>query len=203
MRISLLMGFVFCTVLLQAQEKYRVRVNDTVIMAAPGVPYQLGSGNRAIHFFIEELDTLFYHTPMYGFRHFKEYKISKTEFSKNNFQLLLASPAGSGLLIQEFNTLNPEGIPEIMLKEITKEKISYGYVMTRSNYQRKIASGQSLDVIRAELKYKESMTVFEIAAFGGKDSGVLIITQLEDGDFSEEGKRIINLMWSSLESYFK
>ena len=71
----------------------------------------------------------------------------------------------------------------------------------REDYSRTLRTGQTLQIKRATLTYKEEVHIFEVAAIGGKDKGILIITQIETENYSKEAKKTINLLWDSLE-YF-
>ena len=42
---------------------------------------------------------------------------------------------------------------DMMLFEVTKESVSYGYTLKREDYKRKLVSGQEIDVIKAVLTF--------------------------------------------------
>jgi hypothetical protein len=105
---------------------------------------------------------------------------------------------GSGLLIQKYETLNTTSLNELMLSEMPKESINYGFVSKKSTYQKTLKSGHTINVTRAELRYKDEINIYEITSIGKKDEGILIVTIRLDEDKNTKGQKIINLMWESL-----
>jgi len=185
----------------ECQGKYELFLNDSSITVNADQYYTISVGGQQIRIFLKSLDTLQFKDSIFSFKYFKDYKISKTEIQKGATQMLLTTADGSGFIVQEYSILNPENLTELMLAEITKEKINYGYVSKREDYSRTLRTGQTLQIKRATLTYKEEVHIFEVAAIGGKDKGILIITQIETENYSKEAKKTINLLWDSLE-YF-
>ena len=85
-----------------------------------------------------------------------------------------------------------------MISEVTKESLNYGFKIERNDYTRKLKSGQKLDVDKAILTYKDETNIYEVATIGKKDEGILIMTMVMDEKMSKQGRKIIEMMWSSL-----
>ena len=83
--------------------------------------------------------------------------------------------------------------------EVTKESVNYGFDLQREDYQRTLANGEVLNVQRAVLTYKDEINIYEIATLGAKDSGILVMTMAMDDNQFSQGRKIIELFWSTLQ----
>jgi hypothetical protein len=180
------------------QEDYKIKINDTAISISLDTKYEVLLNGKKVNFTVTANDTVAYNDNLFSFRYLKDYKITKTEIDGGIEQLMLLTAEGSGFLIQKYSSMNPEGIEEMMLKEVTKESIGYGFKQQRNNYQRKLKSGQDVTVIKAVLKYKDETNIYEITSIGKKDEGILVIAMIMDETKSEQGRKTIDLMWNSL-----
>jgi hypothetical protein len=182
----------------RGQEDYKIKINDTTISISLDTKYEVLLNGKKVNFTVTANDTVTYNDNLFSFRYLKDYKITKTELDGGIEQLMLLTAEGSGFLIQKYASMNPEGVEEMMLKEITKESVGYGFKQQRNNYQRKLKSGQEVTVIKAVLKYKDETNIYEITSIGKKDEGILVIAMIMDETKSEQGRKTIDLMWNSL-----
>ncbi|MBN2275720.1 MAG: hypothetical protein JXR41_10515 [Bacteroidales bacterium] len=181
-----------------AQEDYWLQINDTGMEIALDREYTIPVDGRDIKLKITARDTLLWDDDLFSFQYSKDYKVSRMEIDEGIEQVMLMTAEGSGMLIQEYATINPTMLNEMMIAEVTKESVNYGYKMERKDYKRVLKSGQKIDVGKAVLTYKDETNVYEVASIGDKDEGILIITMIMDESMSEQGKKIIDLMWNSL-----
>lgn len=153
---------------------------------------------KKVNISVKEKDTLIYNDDFYNFKYTKKYSISKTVLEEGIEQIMLMTASGSGVLIQKYEAFDPTMLQEMMLNEVTKESVSYGYTMERQDYEKTLNSGQKLQVLKAALEYKGELETYEISAYGGKDEGILIMTMNMNDEIDPEGSTMINLMWDSL-----
>jgi len=106
------------------------------------------------------------------------------------------SAEGDGIIVQSYTTMNPKMLRELLLSEITKESISYGYELKREDYNRTLINGVTIEVLKAVLEYKDTKSIYEVATLGDKDEGVLIMTMIQDVNFGTN-KQIVDLLWDS------
>ena len=182
----------------KAQEDYVIRINDTTFKISLDKKYALIMDGRKINFILSANDTLIYNDDLYSFLYSKDFRVSKTKVEGGIEQIMLMTAEGSGILIQKYPSLNPTTLNEIMLTEVIKESLSYGYELKRNDYNRTLSSGQKIRINKAVLKYKDDTNVYEVASIGKKDEGILIITMVMDQNNSKQGQKLIDLMWSSL-----
>ena len=147
---------------------------------------------------VREKDTLVFNDAFYSFKHLKNYSVSKTIMDEGIEQIMIMTASGSGVLIQKYESFDPTMLQEMMLNEVTKESVNYGYTMERKDYDKTLNSGQELKVLKAALEYKGELETYEITAFGGKDEGILIMTMNMNDEIDPEGAEMINLMCDSL-----
>ena len=198
MKNILITTALFFSVQANCQEDYVLHLSDTTVQVALDKPYHLVVKGKKIDFKITQKDTLTYNDPFFSFLYPKGFKISKTAMDEDGEQISILTAEGSGLLIQKFKTLNPVTLNELMLSEMTKESISYGYEEKRTNYKKLLKSGHEVSVIKSVLRYKDEVNSYEIASIGKKDSGIIIVTMRMDDDANTQGQKIIDLMWDSI-----
>lgn len=199
MKIYLLIVIVFITHFSYSQRDYKVEINGKEFEIALDKDYELNVNNAIFKIKVKQKDTLFYEDDAVSFKYPKDYKVVKTVVEYGIEQLMLMTAEGSGFIIQKYATLNPTMLNELMINEVTKESINYGYEMTREDYQRVLSSGLKINVNKAVLNYNDETNIYEIASFGKKDSGLIIMT-MEMTDLNEsQGKQLINTIWNTLE----
>ncbi|MGZ8551205.1 MAG: hypothetical protein ACXWV2_11110 [Chitinophagaceae bacterium] len=180
------------------QEDYIIQLDDSSIPVALDKSYSFTVNGKKVNFKITQKDTLTYNDSFYSFLYPKGFKISNTRIDEGVEQNSILTAEGSGLLIQKYETINPTTLNDMMLSEMTKESISYGYEEKRSNYKKVLKSGHEMVVTKSVLRYKDEVNIFEVASIGKKDAGILIVTMRMDEEANNHGQKIIDLMWKSI-----
>jgi len=187
-----------CSLKTIGQEDFLIRLNDTLISIALDKSYHIELNGIKLNFSVSSKDELTYSNTLYSFSYPKTFKVSSAQLDPGINQISILTAEGTGFLIQQYESINPTSLKELMLTEMTKESINYGYESTRSIYKRKLKSGEEIEVMKADLRYKEEVNIYEVAAVGKKDAGIIIITLRMDEDSKTEGQKVIDLMWKSL-----
>lgn len=190
---------VFCSSVIFAQEDFLLHIDGNTLSIEPDKEYKTTINGKEVAFTLVEKDTLLYRDDLFSFNYLKKYRVSKTAIDENVDQIAILTAEGSGIMIQSYNTVDPSFLNEMMLNEVTKESISYGYEMKREDYIRTLKSGEELIVTKAVLTYMDDVSTYEVSSVGGRDNGILIVTVISVEDFKETGESLINLMWDSLE----
>ena len=112
------------------------------------------------------------------------------------------SATGTVVMVQEYTTLDPSGLVDMMLTELTKEEVQYGYKITTSQVTKTLADGTQVTGKRAVSTYKGTEYIRHVLCYRVRDAGLLLITQFEKGSPSEE-KQIIDEFWRTLKVSFK
>jgi len=182
----------------QTQENYIIIINNDSIRVDLNneVDYTDKSGEEYTIKVIQP-EILTYSDDMISFSHRKSLNVSNSKIEEGIEQCMLMQSTGNGLMVQKYKTINPSSLTQLMLNEITKESISYGYSKTEKKFSKKIKSGQTIDGIQATLTYKGEKEVYTIATYGAKDEGIIVVTMLLNDDFKED-KEIIELFLDTL-----
>ncbi|MDP5105916.1 MAG: hypothetical protein NWQ31_07070 [Polaribacter sp.] len=191
--------FLLSTSLLFSQGDYQVEINGKVIEIELDKEYEVKVGKEILKVSVKQKDTLLYKDDAFNFKFPKEYKVAKSNIDEGIEQLMLMTAEGSGFIIQKYTTFNPTLLNELMINEVTKESVSYGYSMVRKDYEKTLASGLKIKVIKAVLTYNDEINIYEIASVGEKDAGLLFMSMEMDDSENSLGRNLINLIWSSLE----
>lgn len=198
MRLTLITLLTFISIKSFSQNDYKIKINDTILEISLDKAYNITIDDKEIEFKIIAKDSLIYEDDLYSFNYSKDYKISQMTIDEGIEQIMLMTAEGSGIFIQKYSTINPTMLNEMMISEVTKESLNYGFKMKRDDYTRTLKSGQKLDVDKATLTYKDETNIYEVASIGKKDEGILIMTMIMDENISTQGRKIIDLMWNSL-----
>lgn len=142
-------------------------------------------------------EILTYSDSVISFKHHKSLSVSNTVIEDGIEQCMMIKSTGNGIMVQKYKTMNPSYLTEIMLNELTKESVSYGYKKTEKKFKKKLKSGQTIKGVMATLIYKGAKEVYTVASYGSKDEGILVVTMLLNDDFKED-KKIIKLFLNTL-----
>ena len=198
MKYTILLILLFSCFQLSAQEDYTIYINGTELKVALDKNYETVINGKKVSFSIKANDTLTYVDDVLSFKYPKGLTASKTQLDGGIEQIAILNASGSGIIIQKYASLDPSPIKEFILNEMTKESIGYGYASKKTEYKRTLASGSSIDILKATLSYKDETNVYEIASLGKKDEGILVMTlNMNDGE-DTVGQGLIDLMWKTI-----
>ncbi len=172
--------------------------NDSILINLDGtVDYKTPKG-EALSIQLTQSDIQTYSDEMISFRHDKSLNVSNTMIEEGIEQCMILRSTGNGFMVQKYTTFDPTGFVDIMVNELTKESVNYGYTKSEKPFKIKLRSGQTLEGVQATLKYKGEKEIYTVATYGEKDEGVLVVTMLLNDDFQED-KKIIDLFLETLE----
>ena len=180
------------------QDDYTINLDGTDMKISLDKKYEVTVNGKKVTLQVKANDTLQYFDNVISFKYPKGFNISKTQLDMGIDQIMIATAEGSGIIIQKYSSINPSLLNEMMMNEVTKESVGYGYVMKREDYQKTLKSGHKIDVDKAVLTYKDEVNIYEIATIGKKDEGVLIMTMRMDNNQSGQGVKLIDMMWKTL-----
>ena len=183
---------VFC------QNDFIITINNESHQISLDETNEFEINGEKVNILVKEKDTLMYHDSFYDFKYIKKHSISKTVIEEGIEQIMMMTASGSGILVQKYDSFDPTMLQEMMLNEVTKESVSYGYSIERQDYDKTLISGEKIKVLKAALEYKGELETYEISAFGRKDEGILIMTMNMNDAMDMDGADMIKLMWDTL-----
>lgn len=194
----LLVALVY-TVTLHSQKDHIISIANQELEVELDKEYSVEIDGKEITFSLWAKDTLTYQDEMFSFNYPKEYKISRTNLGDGVTQFVIINGEGSGFMIQKFTNMSPEMLNEMMLNELTKESVNYGFALERKDYSKVLKSGNEVHIDKAVLNYKDDTNIYEVMTVGKKDEGILVVTMAMDAEMSSASKKLITMMWDSLE----
>lgn len=194
----LLVALVY-TVTLHSQKDHIISIANQEMEVELDKEYSVEIDGKEITFSLRAKDTLTYQDEMFSFNYPKEYKISRTNLGDGVTQFVIINGEGSGFMIQKFTNMSPEMLNEMMLNELTKESVNYGFALERKDYSKVLRSGNEVHIDKAVLNYKGDTNIYEVMSVGKKDEGILVVTMAMDAEMSSASKKLITMMWDSLE----
>lgn len=142
-------------------------------------------------------EILTYSDDMISFQYNKALSVSNSRIDEGIEQCMIMRSTGNGFMVQKYTTLDPSSLTRLMLNEITKESINYGYQKTEEDFKKTLKSGQTIEGIKAVLTYKGERETYTVATYGQKDEGIILVTMLLNEDYAED-KAIIDLFLDTL-----
>ena len=176
------------------------------LLTIDGKPYELDIGElttatlqngQKVQVKLEKKDIATFKTEMFSFNHPSGFAPSKTDLGDGVYQTIMATPTGTMVMIQEYTGLNPCGLIDMIVTELTKEEVHYGYTITKRDVSKKLADGQTVTGKFVVSKYRKDENQRNVLCYGAKDAGLVIVTQL-DNDTPSEDMAMMDLFWKTL-----
>lgn len=161
----------------------------------------MDKSGKTVNIVLRKKPYIEYSDQIVSFQHKSELSVSSQDLGSGIKQLMFVTATGTVIMIQEYSNMNPSMLVPMMLKEITKEQVDYGYKMTQDKVTRKLNSGIILKGMKATLKYKGEERYWEILSYGKRDIGILVITQI-DKEYIKTEKEIHSHFWNTLKLKF-
>jgi hypothetical protein len=136
-----------------------------------------------------------------SFQHKSDMSVSSQKLEEGIYQLMSATATGTIIMLQEYADMAPSLLVPMLLNELTKESIEYGYKMIKEEITRKVKSGKILKGVKATLRYKGEESYWEVLAYEKKDTGVIVMTHI-DREFIKTDKELLDRFWSTLKFKF-
>lgn len=134
----------------------------------------------------------------FSFVHPSDVPVGKTDLDEHITQYLMASALGTIVILQEYSTMNPVSLNQLMLQEMTKDSVQAGATLTQEPTTRKLADGREMTGIRGTVKTRTDSADYEVLSFGAADRGVIVVTRLGAENAKAEGP-LIDRFWQSLQ----
>ena len=180
--------------------------NYTIMINGEDFSYNLGDeftydvkkkGPLSIKIFQNEMLT--FNDGIVRFSHSKNFPVSETEIEDGIKQISAIGSTGIGVIIQEYQGIDPSFMLDLMLNEVTKESKEYGYEETQTPFELTLKDGKHLKGKKSLLEYQGSIDEWSILSYSWKDAGVLIITMSVDENNMHSGNNFIQDFLDSLE----
>lgn len=176
------------------------------ILNIDGKRYELDLGARAVvalqdgrrvQVELTKKDVAVFKTPAFSFSHPGRVTPARTDLGNGLHQTMMTTPSGTMVMIQEYSTTNPSGLVDFMLAEVLKQEVQYGYEITTTPATKELADGRTAIGKRAISKYRSEEYERYVVCFGGRDAGIMIVTQVEKAS-PREDLAMVELFWKTM-----
>lgn len=131
------------------------------------------------------------------FEHRSDLSVAATDIDRDIHQYLTASALGTLIIIQQYDTINPGSLTELMLKQLSADDLATGYTMDKSDFSRTLSDGTVMKGLRANLKRKNDDVDLQVLATDSGDGGVIAMTRINH-DMGAAEEPIIERFWATL-----
>ena len=132
-----------------------------------------------------------------SFEHRSDLSVAATDIERDIHQYLTASALGTLIIIQQYDTLNPSSLTELMLKQLSADDLATGYTIDKSDFSRTLADGTVMKGLRASLKHKNDDVDLQVLATDSGDGGIIAMTRINH-DMGAAEAPIIERFWATL-----
>ncbi|HAV14627.1 MAG TPA: hypothetical protein DCX06_14215 [Opitutae bacterium] len=153
-------------------------------------------GGEELTIKVTQKEYVTFNSDFFSIKHKNLLQPAKTDLGDGIQQTMLMSPLGCGVLVQEYKSMDPSALIDLMAHELTKEEVSYGYKKEEETGERKIGE-HTLNGKVVYTRYNDEEWKREFYAYGSNDKGVLIVTMVEKEEYETDGY-IIEDFWKTL-----
>lgn len=133
----------------------------------------------------------------FSFDHPSGLAVASSKLADGIEQYLMATAVGTLVIIQDYQTLDPTTLDQMMLQQMTMDGVRAGAKVEQQPTARKLADGTELKgIVATENGAKETIR-YEIVGRGKGDEGVLIITRVDDAN-AKADDGVIGRFWDTL-----
>lgn len=158
---------------------------------------QLVIDGKSLSVILKQKQVLRFNSQSFYFDHPKDFMPLKTELNTNIYQTAVMTPLGTVVMVQEYLDMNPEPLIDLMINEVTKKEREYGYKIIEEQKVIELNSSQKLKGKLIQSTFKGSNIERFVGAYGTRDAGVLVLTQI-DYEIDEKPSDFIEQIMSSL-----
>ena len=202
MKPVLLIAFLYLVSSVALANNFTLTVDGVSYDISLGEDEEIKIGDKVVTAKVEQKENLFYRSNFFSFEHSKKHTPSKSTLDAGLFQTAMITPLGTLVLIQEYSSMSPSSLIDLMINEVTKEERQYGYDIKEEVSEQKLDDGTVLKGKVVFSKYKGSDIKRYLYAYGEKDSGILVMTQI-DYELAEEDEMMIDRFFKTLKVTIK
>jgi len=188
------------TVFSQVPENHTITINGETFEYTLGTQFNYESKKKGtINIRVDQKPMQTYNDGIIQFQYGINFPVSETLLDEGVKQISSISSSGLGVFIQEYESIDPSLMLDLMLNEVTKESVEYGYSQTVTPVEIISKNGKKLTGKKAILEYQGMTDEWTVVTYSWKDAGVLIVSMATDVDNTNKSSDYINSFFNSLE----
>jgi len=180
-----------------AGENYILEINGEIVQIGlgKGKRFTMPDGTK-LNLKLTLKEYITFETENYSFSHKSTFRPERKPVGEGVYQTMLTTALGSGIIIQEYTTMDPTSIVDFMLNELTKEERDYGY-QYKERVVSQMAGTKKLVGKEAITTHTEDQWIRAVYAYGNANSGIMVVTFIERDNLAGE-QQILTDLWESL-----
>lgn len=151
------------------------------------------SAGKVLTIILKQKEFIVFKSSLFSMKHKNTIKPIKNNLGDGIYQTMMMTALGTGIIVQEYMHMNPEQLINLMIKELTKEEVDYGYKYNEKNIE-KIIDDKKVRGKQALTTYPGAEWTRSVLAYGDKDKGVIIVTMIEKDQYNSE-QYLISDFW--------
>ena len=196
MKSLLCLLFTAFTSCVLAEGDYVLKLGEKSIEVSLGEKQTVTLTNgQKLEVLLVKKDVLTFQSDAFSFKYKSTYSPSKTDLGNDVRQTMMTTALGTGVLVQDYGSLDPTTLIDLMANELTKEEIRAGYKKEEKAAEKKLADGTVLKGKTITTTYKDDQWTRMVLAQGGNEKGILVVTFVEKSNETEQP--MIDLFWES------
>ena len=152
-------------------------------------------GNK-LSFELKQKEVLTHLEEGFTFDHPRQFIPAKTDLGDGVTQTVVMTPLGSTIILQDYQSLNPAGLLDLMINELVKQELEYGYEINEESDNVELSDGKAVAGKRVYSIYNGETIERFVGTYGHRDAGMLLIIQEFQGD--ADSKVLIDTVLESL-----
>ena len=180
-----------------AEGDYVLKLGDKSIDVSLGEKQTVTLTNgQQVTVLLTKKDVLTFQNDSFSFRHKSTFSPSKSDLGNDVRQTMMTTALGTGIIVQDYGSLDPSSMIDLMVNELTKEEIRAGYKKEEKAVEKKLPDGTVLKGKTVVTTYKDDQWTRSVLASGSGEKGILVVTFIEKSNLTEQP--MIDLFWESL-----
>ena len=177
---------------------YTITVDGVSAQANPGETVEITlKDGRTVRASIKANPFVRWSDSMLAFDHPSKLSVATHKLSGSIVQRMMASAIGTVIIIQEYSTLDPSSLKQLMMDELTKTDVKAGAEFAQSNVTKKLVSGAELSGLKGRLKFRKETKTIEVFSYAADGQGILLMTMISD-DHRDTDQSIVDMFWDTL-----
>lgn len=184
----------------QDTENHTITINGETFEYTLGTHFEYDATKKGpISIRVDQKPMQTYNDGVIRFQYGINFPVSETLLDEGVKQISSISSSGLGVFIQEYEGIDPSLLIDLMLNEVTKESVEYGYSQLISPVEITSKDGKLLTGKKAVLEYQGMTDEWTVVTYAWKDAGVLIVSMATDVTNTNKSSDYIDSFFNSLE----
>lgn len=136
-------------------------------------------------------------TDYVAFEHRSELSVATTDISKHLHQYLATTALGTMVLVQQYDSMSPTTLNELMMKQLTDDDLRSGGKLEKKNYTQTLVDGKVMNGLYGHMVTgADDLEIIVVSADVG-NGGIIAITRIEKEAVAND-QPLVDRFWKTL-----